>query len=123
VSPRVALTFAFALAGCGTSPGGDDTGPAAGDTAAACADAAALSWATFGAGFFVQNCQSCHASTTADRHGAPPGVHFGDEASVRAQAGRIRARATGDAPDMPPSGGVAATERDKLTLWLTCGAR
>lgn len=118
------LSPAFAvLLGCG-GPGDikDDTGAPAADTGA-CADAAALSWASFGAGFFVQNCQSCHASTSPDRHGAPPDVTFDDEASVRARADRVLARAAGDAPDMPPSGGVSLAEREKLTLWLTCGAR
>ena len=49
------------------------TGDATDDTAVAdaCADAPVVTYETFGAGFLLENCQSCHASTAPDRKGAP----------------------------------------------------
>ena len=87
-----------------------------------CADVAVSTWDNFGAGFISGNCQSCHASTTATRHGAPDEVTFDDEEEVLAQADRILARATGEDPGMPPQGGVGDDDRYRLGVWLRCFA-
>ena len=85
-----------------------------------CADAPVLMWANFGEGFLKANCQSCHASTSTNRSGAPEEVSFDTVADAVAHAERIAARATGEAPDMPPQGGVSDTDREKLNIWLSC---
>jgi hypothetical protein len=52
-----------------------DTDPT--DTAAAfCEGVPTLAYTNFGEGFLRENCQGCHASTTADRYGAPDTVVF-----------------------------------------------
>lgn len=93
---------------------------AGGESADPCADAPTLSWENFGAGFVTQSCQSCHASTSAERNGAPEGVVFDSADEVWAQRDRVLAVATGEAPTMPPEGGVEEDERLKLELWLSC---
>jgi uncharacterized membrane protein len=106
------------LAACAT----DDTDDGAVD--ALCDGAPVTTWDNFGAGFLKENCQPCHASTVAveDRQFAPVAVTFDTEADVWPLADRILARATGDAPTMPPRGGVTDDDRDRLEVWLTCGA-
>lgn len=86
-----------------------------------CADAPVTTYDNFGAGFLTQSCATCHASTTLDRNGAPPGVVFDTEEDVWAQADRILAVTAGDAPTMPPQGGVTEDDRYRLEVWLTCG--
>jgi len=98
------------LVGCG---GPDDTG--------LCIDAAPVYWEDFGEGFVTGSCQSCHASTAADRNGAPEEVVFDSVKDAWEWSDRILARATGEAPTMPPSGGVTESDRTKLTWWLLCG--
>ena len=94
---------------------------AAADSAAPCADAPLLTYDNFGRGFLTQNCQPCHSAETTDRHGADPSVTFDSYDDVRAEWDAIARVATGDDPAMPPSGGVPDTEREKLSLWLSCG--
>lgn len=110
------LLGALGLGACGDK-GGESA--ASGDTGL-CADAPVIMWANFGQGFLTENCQSCHASTSADRHDAPEGVVFDTLDDAVAQADRILARATGEAADMPPQGGVSEEDRQKLEIWLTC---
>lgn len=117
--------------------GGDDTaGPAttvatdtAGDSGEVdtepadtglCATSPVVTWDSWGRGFVTENCQSCHASTSSDRNGAPEGVVFDTEADVWDQAAMILAVATGDKPIMPPMGGVHEDDRYLLEVWLTC---
>jgi hypothetical protein len=78
---------------------------AGGDSADACADAANLHWETFGEPFMLNYCQACHASTAADRHGAPASVVFDTEAEVLRQRDRVLARATA-------RGGAGGTRRE-----------
>ncbi len=92
--------------------------PEAADTAAALPCGEVVTWATFGEGFTRDYCQVCHASTAPDRHGAPASVTFDTEAEALALADRIRARAGGLAPDMPPGGGVPEDELALLACWL-----
>jgi hypothetical protein len=107
---RVALLSL--LTGCAT------TGT---DSAAPCADAPVLTYDNFGRGFLTQNCQPCHAADTPDRHGADPAVTFDGYDDVVANWAAIARVATGESPVMPPSGGVPADEREKLSIWLACG--
>ena len=108
---RVALLSL--LVGCAT------TGAA--DSAESCADAPLLTYDNFGRGFLTQNCQPCHAADAIDRHDADPAVTFDSYDDVMANWDAIARVATGDEPVMPPSGGVPDEEREKLSIWLTCG--
>jgi uncharacterized membrane protein len=112
---RWALRVAWLAAGCGAANATPDT------AAAGCADDASLTWDSFGRGFFTQHCNTCHAATSPDRHGAPPEVTFDAEAEVWAQRDAITAATAGDPPSMPPTGGVAADDRTLLARWLACG--
>lgn len=99
------------LLGC-ASPTAQDTG--------LCADAPVVTHANFGEGFLLENCQPCHASTTANRYGAPEDVYFDTLEAVLGHAERIVERSTGENADMPPSGGVSAEDRRRVQIWLTC---
>ena len=90
------------------------------ETAAFCADSPVVTYENFGAGFLTQNCDSCHASTTADRQEAPDDVVFDSEDEALVWGDRILARAAADDADMPPEGGVAADDRYLLEVWLVC---
>ncbi len=79
-----------------------------------------VTWDSFGRGFLTENCQTCHASTSPDRNGAPQNVVFDTEADAMAQAGSILALATGETPRMPPAGGVTDADRATLAEWLSC---
>lgn len=103
----------WGLVACGSGAAPVEDGP--------CADAPVLTWDNFGGGFLVENCQACHASTAPDRQGAPSDVVFDTEEDAWAWSARILARATGDAPDMPPQDGIDADDRTRLDLWLRCG--
>lgn len=112
------------LVGCDPAEQGEDPGDAAPQTSdqpEICADAPLVTWANFGRGFITQHCQACHASTTLDRHDAPEEITFDTEEQVWALADRILARAVGEAPTMPPQGGVADDDLYLLEVWLTCG--
>ena len=109
------LVFLSLLLGCsdkGGESGGAETG--------LCADAPVLMYANFGEGFLIENCQSCHASTSTDRNGAPEGIVFDSLSDVVSQSSLILGVATGDDPSMPPQGGVDEEDREKLEIWLTC---
>jgi len=93
-----------------------DTGAAAGDV---CADAPVTTWENFGAGFITQNCQSCHASTAAERNGAPETVTFDTEEQALAWGNQILARVT-VSEDMPPQGGLSDDQRQLVVYWLEC---
>jgi hypothetical protein len=82
-----------------------------------------LTYEGFGKPFVDGHCQSCHASRSADRQGAPGEVHFDTREDVQRQRARIFVRAASTntsmppGPDDPPDG-----ERDALADWLACGA-
>jgi uncharacterized membrane protein len=107
---RVALLSL--LIGCATT---------AADSAEPCADAPLVTYDNFGRGFLTQNCQPCHSAETSDRHGADPSVTFDSYDDVVTEWDAIARVATGADPVMPPSGGVPDDEREKLSIWLTCG--
>ena len=119
--------FALTLVGCGAegtkddgSGGGDGADTASEAVDPACVDQPVVTWANFGAGFLLEQCQSCHAATSPDRRGAPEDVHFGEESDVVRLRDRIAARALGDPPTMPPEGGVSDSDRALLEIWITC---
>lgn len=85
-----------------------------------CADAPVVTYNNFGEGFLLANCQSCHASTAPDRHEAPEDVTFDTVEQAWAWAGAILAAATGEAPEMPPRGGIDEDDRVRLEWWLRC---
>ena len=101
------------LAGCGDKDA-DDTG------LGFCADAPIVTYESFGAGFFTQECQTCHASTSPNRLGAPEEVVFDTEEQILALKDRVLIRATGEAPTMPPQGGVGEDDLARLEAWLRC---
>ncbi len=84
-----------------------------------------LDYETFGAAFSASWCRGCHSSAIPDgeRQHAPLGVDFDTEADLRTWQDRIRVRATGDAPTMPPVGGPSAAEREALGEWIGCGMK
>lgn len=85
-----------------------------------CEDVPVLTWDNFGADFMLHSCQTCHASSTLDRHGAPESVSFDTYERVIEQRGRILDQVTGEEPFMPPSGGISEDEQWKVEVWLRC---
>lgn len=85
-----------------------------------CDEAPLTTWNNWGRGFLVQNCNTCHAATAGDRHEAPDDMVFDTSEDVALRKAGILTQATGDAPEMPPSGGVSATDRARLEAWLRC---
>lgn len=81
-----------------------------------------LTYDNFGEGLMNKHCVGCHSSLLPEgmREEAPVGVDFDTYQGVLTWAARIEARATGDAPDMPPGGGPSADEVARLTEWLHC---
>lgn len=106
--------LALVLGGCS---GGSDTGV----VDDACREPA-LSYSNFGEGFMDKHCNGCHSSYMPEgsRGGAPVGVDLDSYPSVMEWLHRIDARATGEAPTMPPGGGPEQVEVDQLEEWLEC---
>jgi len=98
------------LAGCA---GGESDDP--------CADAPVVTYASFGQDFMRENCQSCHASTSDNRNGAPEDVVFDTEDDVWERADRVLERAGAEPPTMPPQGGLEADDQERMRIWLECG--
>lgn len=96
------------------------TGAAPDSAADACADAPVVTWANFGQGFLLEQCQGCHASTTANRHDAPEDIVFDTVDDAWGQADGILARAGAEPPTMPPEGGTTEDDRQLLRWWLEC---
>ncbi len=88
----------------------------------ACEDSA-ISWQTFADGYVRNWCRGCHSAELAGdgRHGAPVGVNFNERGDMTKHYEHIKARATGDAPTMPPAGGPSEEERALFAAWLECG--
>ncbi len=87
-----------------------------------CARTPPLTYENTGQGLMNKHCLGCHSSLLPEgmREEAPVGVDFDSYERVLTWADRIEARATGDAPDMPPGGGPNAGEIALLTEWLHC---
>ncbi|MFT4976966.1 MAG: putative membrane protein [Myxococcota bacterium] len=105
------LTTLLLLVACS----GDDA-----DDIAFCDDAPVVTYANFGDGFMTENCQTCHASETPDRNGAPESVIFDTLDDILDQSDRILDRAAAEEATMPPAGGVSEDDRYLLDVWLTC---
>ncbi len=85
-----------------------------------CADAPTVTWESRGEALITQWCQPCHASTAANRHGAPEGVTFDTEAEALSWRERILVVATGEDATMPPSITVPEDDRYALEVWARC---
>ncbi len=118
----VPISCLLLTAGIGCSGRGDTAEPAGGvDTGPVdCEDTPTVTYNSFGEGFMTENCQGCHASTAADRYGAPEGVTFDTVKEVWFWKDRILSRSVGDDSSMPPAGGVSEDDRTKLEWWLVC---
>jgi len=117
------VTLLLALStGCDPAPETKhlDTAQADTGTDAACLEPDLPTWETWGEGFFVTWCQSCHSRTTPQRAGAPVGIDFDNVEDIRAQADAIR-RTVLDTESMPVGGGLDEADQDALDLLLRCG--
>jgi len=85
-----------------------------------CVDAPVVRWTNFGESFITHSCQGCHATVSPDRHGAPDEVDFDSLERVWEQQWLILGVAAGEAPTMPPEGGVDPDDRVRLEWWLRC---
>lgn len=112
------------LLACGD--GGDTgKGPAGGDSPAdtgrpaECADAPAVTWESWGHGFFLTYCNACHSASSPERSGAPEGVDFDTRAQAVQWEERIRARVLEEGT-MPLGGGVYEDDLQLLEVLLAC---
>ena len=104
-----ALVGMLCLAGC--SPAEESADP--------CAENA-VTWDSWGAGFFASYCRTCHSVDAPDRYEATEGLNFDTLAEVRAYSERIRVRVI-DEQTMPVGGGVPDAELANLETFLSCG--
>lgn len=82
-----------------------------------------LTWESFGQGFFVSYCNSCHSIHSDDRKGAPLAYVFDTPDQVRLLSDRIFLRSAADNVTMPPGPDDPPEEhRYMLAEWLACGA-
>lgn len=121
---RFLLLLVFFTAAC--DPAKSDSGPSDQDTGAAaeeldCDEAPVVTWASWGAGFFVTWCQSCHSAETPQRSGAPETINFDLPEEVADQSAAIR-RSVLEDETMPKGGGLGETERVLLDVFLRCGS-
>lgn len=116
------IAFAGGVAACGTDSVTRDDGGADITDPSVC-ETSYLTYNNFGAGFTSNWCRGCHSSEVPEegRQDAPVGVDFDTDADLARWSERIRARATGEMPTMPPAGGPSAEERALLTEWIDCG--
>ena len=102
--------------------GNKDAGETGGGAWSHCDRTPALTWDNFGKGYMDKHCNGCHSSIIdrEQRQGAPVGIDFNTYEGVITFADRVDARATGDAPTMPPGGGPGVEEVARLEEWLAC---
>jgi len=89
-----------------------------------CPPDSALTWESFGGGYVISYCTTCHHSALpADmRQLAPVAMNFETLELVRMHAPRIWARAADQNATMPPIGAPGMDERELFGEWLACGA-
>jgi uncharacterized membrane protein len=91
------------------------------DTAAdACADAPVVTWESAGEALITENCQSCHASTSLERQGAPESVTFDTHAQVIERKADILRVTNPETRTMPPSLALSDDDAAQLEIWLSC---
>src|SRR5262245_32703157 len=115
-SRRAAIAAVAALTSLAGSSGcGADTDPSC--------DRSFLRYDNFGSPFIVNWCRSCHSVHVPPdmRQDAPVGIDFDSVREIRLWAFQITVT-TAEIDSMPPAGGPAASERQMLVEWLTCGA-
>ena len=112
---RAALALsALVLASCGYATIDEATCPPGGTK---------LTYASFGAPFFLANCDYCHSAESSSRRGAPDTYVFATRAQIVEHRDRIFERSAGANDSMPPGpDDPPIEERDKLAEWLVCGA-
>ncbi len=82
-----------------------------------------LTYENFGKSFIDTHCQSCHASRSHDRVGAPAEYFFDTREDVVRHRERIFVRAAASNDSMPPGPNDPNDgDRAKLADWLACGA-
>jgi uncharacterized membrane protein len=82
-----------------------------------------LTYEGFAEGFFIKNCNSCHAASAEDRNGAPIAYVFDTYDQVVSLKDRVFLRAAADNATMPPGpDDPSQDERDALAEWIACGA-
>ena len=121
------LALSFVLAGaCGNDTGvsgpGPDPDPQPDPDAC---ETSYLDYGNFGSVFVTNWCRGCHSSSVPAgmRQKAPIDVNFDNEADANEWKTRIRIRAAGDKPTMPPAGGPSVEERALLAEWIDCGMK
>lgn len=85
-----------------------------------CADAPVVTWENYGQAILTEHCQSCHASTTNDRYGAPDSVVFDTHEDTLALKARILVVTDPDNRTMPPAVALEEIDYERLRIWLTC---
>lgn len=122
------LLIACMLAACGndigSDPINDDDDDGEPPPVAQC-DSSFLDHDNFGAPFVANWCRGCHSSAVPMnmRQKAPIDVNFDGEGDLVVWAERIKIRASGDKPTMPPAGGPSDEERALLAEWIQCGLK
>ncbi len=82
-----------------------------------------LDYESFGRPFMSAWCNRCHSARTDLRQGAPEDIVLDTHERVIAHKDRIFARAAADNDSMPPGpDDPPRAERDRLAIWLACGA-
>lgn len=108
------VASAVSLAACGGDDGEDGL--------PACPEGGTeLTYDNFGQAFFATHCTDCHS--VGSGQGEAENKPFETLADIQAEAEAIYGQAGGANDIMPPGGGPTAEERDKLTEWLSCGAK
>jgi mono/diheme cytochrome c family protein len=115
--PLALLALASAACSLGLPP---PEGPAA---PAECDEPGAPTYANFGGPFLQTNCTSCHSSAlpAGARQGAPLSSNLDNADDIIDQMDRILVR-TVEQETMPPAARTSDAERERLALWLECGA-
>lgn len=86
---------------------------------AECDGAYEVDWDSWGEGFMLTQCQTCHASSASNRYGAPEANVFDTVEDVCSQRERIQVRVL-DEETMPPAGGLTEDDKVLLQTWLDC---
>jgi uncharacterized membrane protein len=121
VNRSLALSLALALLSCQGSGECESDGPLTSECVK-CSEQPVITYDTFGRGFLSAYCDGCHGSAVTDRQEAPEDVVFDSHDGAVEWAERILARAgpSDGEPTMPPAGGVAPADAERLVIWLTC---